>query len=85
MLAPPNMGETYSDAFGLVFSSLAAENGATLVPFLLEGVAADPSLNQPDGIHPTAQGHEIIADTVWEELREVLESLAGTFATGAAS
>ncbi|MFV1987075.1 MAG: arylesterase [Gemmatimonadota bacterium] len=76
MLAPPNMGETYTAAFRSVFTNLAVENGAPLVPFLLEGVAADPSLNQPDGIHPTAKGHEIIADTVWDELRGVLEGLA---------
>ena len=54
--------------FGLSFA-----NGIALIPFLLEGVGADPALNQPDLIHPTAEGQVVIADTVWATLRSVLQ------------
>lgn len=76
MEAPPNLGRRYTDAFRQVFRDLARANGAALIPFLLEGVAADPSLNQADGIHPTARGQEIVAENVWEVLQEVLERRA---------
>lgn len=56
MRAPPNMGPDYAEAFAAVYPRLAAKHGATLDPFFLEGVAAEPALNQPDGIHPTAEG-----------------------------
>ena len=52
---------------------LAARNGATLIPFLLEGVGAVPELNQPDLIHPTAEGQSVIAGTVWAHLRSLLQ------------
>ena len=58
MEAPPNMGETYTRAFHAVFPELAKKYGAALVPFLLEGVAGDPALNQDDRIHPTVEGPE---------------------------
>ena len=73
MLAPPNLGPTYTRAFREIFPDLARRNGTALVPFLLEGVGGERSLNQPDGIHPTAEGHEVVAATVWPVLREVLE------------
>jgi len=72
MEALPNYGEAYRRRFRAIYPELAKANGATLVPFLLEGVAGDPVLNQPDGIHPTAEGHRRIADTVWRTLRPIL-------------
>lgn len=56
MRAPPNMGADYAERFDAIFPDLARQHDAVLYPFLLEGVAADRSLNQKDGIHPTAQG-----------------------------
>ncbi len=72
MEAPPNLGRRYTGAFRQVFVDLARENGAAMIPFLLEGVGGRPELNQADGIHPTARGHEIIADNVWQVLGPVL-------------
>jgi acyl-CoA thioesterase-1 len=72
MEALPNYGEDYRRRFRAIYPRLARANGATLVPFLLEGVAGDPRLNQPDGIHPTAEGHERIAENVWKVLRPQL-------------
>jgi len=72
MEALPNYGEAYRRRFRAIYPELAKTNGATLLPFLLEGVAGDPALNQPDGIHPTAEGHERIAETVWKALRPIL-------------
>jgi acyl-CoA thioesterase-1 len=76
MEAPPNLGERYADAFRAVFPELARRNDAAFIPFLLEGVAAVPSLNQSDGIHPTAEGQRRIAETVWRSLEPVLQSAA---------
>jgi acyl-CoA thioesterase-1 len=72
MEALPNYGEAYRRAFRSIYPELAEANGATLVPFLLDGVAGVPALNQPDGIHPTAEGHERVADNVWKALRPLL-------------
>jgi acyl-CoA thioesterase-1 len=72
MRAAPNLGRSYVEAFEAVFPALAAETGAALIPFLLEGVAGDPELNQADGIHPTAAGQRIVADTVWRTLEPIL-------------
>ncbi len=71
MQAQPSMGKDYCDAFAAVFPKVAKEHGADLVPFLLEGVAADPALNQADHIHPTAGGQKILADNVWRVLEGV--------------
>ncbi|TDN79650.1 acyl-CoA thioesterase-1 [Salegentibacter sp. 24] len=73
MQIPPNMGETYTTDFKNIFPELAKKNEVALIPFLLEGVAGDPELNQQDGIHPTADGYEIVADNVWSVLKEVVE------------
>lgn len=70
MMVPPNMGQRYADEFEAVFPKLAEDNNAGLIPFLLEGVAGEPELNLPDGIHPTEEGHEIVAENVWEVLRK---------------
>jgi acyl-CoA thioesterase-1 len=73
MRLPPNLGPDYTEAFRKVFPELARKNNATLIPFLLEGVGGKPMLNQDDHIHPTADGHKIIAETVWKVLKPVLE------------
>lgn len=73
MEAPPNMGSAYTSTFREVYARLARELDLALVPFLLAGVAGYPSLNQPDGIHPTAQGHEVMAETVWPYLEPLLK------------
>jgi acyl-CoA thioesterase-1 len=74
MEAPRNFGRDYIVAFHQVYPSLARQYHIALVPFLLQGVAADPALNQRDGIHPTAEGARIVADNVWTVLRPVLEA-----------
>ncbi|HXV86938.1 MAG TPA: arylesterase [Gemmatimonadales bacterium] len=73
MQAPPNMGRSYTDAFRRIFPELAQANDAHLIPFLLEGVGGVEELNQPDGIHPTAEGHRLLADNVWRVLAPVLQ------------
>ena len=65
MEAPPNFGQAYTDAFRSTFDQLAKEHDVLFVPFLLEGVAGVPELNQPDQIHPNARGAEQIADHLW--------------------
>lgn len=72
MQMPPNMGEDYMKAFAAVFPSVAQTNKATLIPFLLDGVGGKTELNQPDGIHPTPKGHEVVAENVWKILGPVL-------------
>jgi acyl-CoA thioesterase-1 len=72
MEAPPNNGPEYTRAFRQVYSDLAKEYDVRFVPFLLLGVAGNPSLNQGDGIHPNARGAEIVADLVLAELEPVL-------------
>src|SRR5881275_3754582 len=63
--------DDYVSAFGNVFADLAAKNGAALVSYLLQGVAGNPSLNLPDGIHPNAAGQKILAENVWRVLEPV--------------
>jgi acyl-CoA thioesterase-1 len=70
--APPNMGADFARAFADIFPELAKTNHLPLIPFLLEGVAGRPELNQPDGIHPTVKGHEQVAETVWSVLKSRL-------------
>jgi acyl-CoA thioesterase I len=72
MQIPPNMGAAYTTAFRDTFRQLAAKNKAALIPFLLQGVAGIPALNQQDGIHPTAEGHKIVANNVWRILKPLL-------------
>lgn len=76
MQAPPNMGSEFTGRFRRIFPELAGRNGMVSIPFLLEGVAGEPSLNQPDGIHPTAEGHRIVAENVWKALRPLIEPAA---------
>ena len=73
----PNYGaDRYVSAFGEMFDKLATKNGATLVPYLLEGVGGNPSLNLPDGIHPNAAGQKILAENVWRVLEPVARETA---------
>jgi acyl-CoA thioesterase-1 len=77
MLAPPNLGPDYRDAFSRAFVDLAREHKKTVayVPFLLEGVAGNPALNQPDGVHPTAEGAKIVADHLYPTLRNLVDAM----------
>ena len=72
MRLPPNYGGDYTKEFQAVFPEVARSTGAAFMPFLLDGVAADTRLNQPDGIHPTAAGYQVIADRLWPYLRPLL-------------
>jgi acyl-CoA thioesterase-1 len=76
MEAPPNLGPEYTNAFHALFGEVAKETGATLIPFLLQGVAGDRNLNQADGIHPNQRGEHIVADNVWKSLSPVLRQVA---------
>lgn len=73
MQIPPNMGQEYTTEFKNIFPALAKKNDLYLIPFLLENVGGVTSLNQPDGIHPTKEGHKILAKNVWDVLRPILE------------
>jgi len=72
MQVPPNMGDPYASDFKNMFPALAQKNNMVLVPFLLDKVGGVPKLNQPDGIHPTAEGAKILANNVWVKLEGVL-------------
>lgn len=72
MQIPPNMGPDYTAEFKSMYSALAAKNKMVLIPFLLEGVGGEEKLNQEDGIHPTAEGHKILAENIWKELQPLL-------------
>ena len=78
MEAPPNLGPDYTTRFRETFAEVAESEDAILIPFLLEGVAGVPELNQADGIHPTAEGHLLLAETVWRYLEPTIAELAGT-------
>lgn len=72
MQIPPNMGRKYTTEFRSMYPELAKKNNGELIPFLLEGVGGNAELNLDDGIHPTAEGHRILANNVWEVLRDLL-------------
>lgn len=72
MEAPPNLGPQYTTEFRSVFSEVANEKDVTFMPFLLEDVAGIEELNQSDGIHPTAEGQQIIANHIWTYLEPLL-------------
>ncbi len=76
MQLPNNAADDYVSAFGKMFGALAAKNSAALVPYLLQSVAGDPSLNLSDGIHPNAAGQKILAETVWYVLEPVAREVA---------
>jgi len=72
MELPPNMGRDYTSEFRSIFSDLAKINDLKFIPFILENVGGIAELNQSDGIHPTVEGHKIVANTVWEVLETVV-------------
>lgn len=72
MQIPPNMGTDYASQFKAMYPALAESNNIYLIPFLLEGVAGDPSLNLEDGIHPTAEGQRIVTNNVWKVLKTIV-------------
>jgi acyl-CoA thioesterase-1 len=72
MEAPPNMGEEYTGKFRQVFPDLAKKYKLTLIPFVLEGVAGNREMNQPDGIHPNVAGEKVMTENVWRELEPLL-------------
>ena len=73
---PGYTADDYVSVFGKIFDDLAAKNRAALVPYLLEGVAGNPSFNLPDGIHPNAAGQKILAENVWRVLEPVARDVA---------
>jgi acyl-CoA thioesterase I len=77
MEAPTNLGAAYTEPFREVFPRVAARWDAELIPFLLEGVAGEPELNQADRIHPTAPGHERMARSAWPAIRRALTASPG--------
>ena len=78
MMVPPNLGHAYTQEFAAIFPAIAKKHNAALIPFILEGVGGIPSLNLSDGIHPTAEGHKILAETVWKALEPVLKTFNAT-------
>ena len=72
MQIPPNMGQEYTEEFKAIYLAVAKEKNIELIPFLLEGVAGDPDLNLPDGIHPTAEGHRLVMETLWPYISKAL-------------
>ncbi len=71
--APPNLGQQYTSTFHDMYGELAREKGATLVPFLLNGVAGHPDLNQGDGLHPNVMGERIVAANVWKAIEPAVD------------
>lgn len=76
MLAPRNFGPEYVQQFDGIFKKLADKHGVPLYPFFLDGVAQDPALNQPDGIHPNAKGVDIIVDRMMPFVTKNLDDAA---------
>jgi acyl-CoA thioesterase-1 len=74
MLAPPNMGDVYEQAFKQIFPDLAEKHEVALMPFFLEGVAARPEFLLPDMLHPNEAGTEIIADNVYKHLKPLIDA-----------
>ena len=72
MMMPPSVGADYARDFADIYPALAAQNHLALVPFLLDGVGGSVELNQRDGIHPTAEGHAIVAENIWKILKPLL-------------
>lgn len=72
MQIPPNLGQDYTTKFKSLFPTISKEMNTEFIPFLLEGVGGDPKLNLSDGIHPNQKGHEIVAETVWAHLKDLL-------------
>ncbi len=77
MLAPPNYGSDFAARFNAIYPDLAKSFGVPLYPFFLEGVAADAALNQADGIHPTAEGVDVIVKNILPMVRAFLGTISG--------
>jgi acyl-CoA thioesterase I len=73
MQAAPNLGGEYDKEFDAIYPELAAAYGASLYPFFLNGVAGDPKLNQPDGLHPNAEGVEVIVQKILPSVEALLK------------
>ena len=82
MLAPPNLGADYANAFNALFPAVAKRHGVALYPFILDGVVADPTLNQEDGIHPNAAGVRVIVERMLPVLRQTIADLPKSAAGG---
>jgi acyl-CoA thioesterase I len=82
MQLPNYTEDDYVFAFGQLYADLAAKNNAALIPYLLEGVGGDPSLNQPDHIHPNAAGQKILAENVWRVLEPIAREVAVILSPG---
>ena len=78
MQAPRNMGSDYVRAFDVIFPSLASAHGLVFYPFFLDGVAADPKLNLPDGLHPTAAGIDVIVKKIMPKVEELIARVRAT-------
>ena len=70
MHIPTNFGKEYTDGFHAIFAKTAKEQEIPIIPFLMQEVAGKPGLNQPDGIHPTADGHILMADVVRDGIKD---------------
>jgi acyl-CoA thioesterase I len=81
MLAAPNLGRDYVERFEAVYREVAEERDVPLIPFLLEGVAGEPEMNLPDGIHPNPAGQRRVAENVWRTLEPVLRRRAAPAGT----
>ncbi|MEQ8709228.1 MAG: arylesterase [Rhodospirillales bacterium] len=77
MLAPPNLGREYGEAFGRIYPDLAEEKEVLLYPFFLEGVAAVPELNQQDGIHPNPEGIAVVTKRILPYVLKLLDQADG--------
>ncbi|MEL6560088.1 MAG: arylesterase [Bacteroidota bacterium] len=73
MEVPPSMGEDYAGPFRKIFPEVSEAEEVSLIPFILDKVAGEADLNLPDGIHPTEEGHQIVAETVWTYLKPLLK------------
>ena len=76
MYIPTNFGKEYTDGFHNLFATIATEQDITLLPFLLKDVAGKPTLNQADGIHPTAEGHQLMANVVLNGIHDWRKEIA---------
>ena len=73
MYTPTSAGMRYEREINELFQTLASEHNVALIPFFLEGVAGQEKLNQPDGVHPNAEGTKLVAETVYKYLRPLLD------------
>lgn len=73
MQVPPNLGQDYTKQFETIYPELAEENDLPLIPMIMDKIGGDEELMQSDGLHPTPKGHQVIAETIWEALRRLLD------------